>query len=127
MLRIDAARGRRRPSSHGAHGSGSEQTLGVATRPGCYDPTKATPSTSTVRRRKLGFNRTRDGRRQERIRRPNPARVHVERMGKNLTGYLWEGLDDTVQVFLTNEPVEAPEDVAARYDARAGSSRSSAI
>lgn len=34
--------------------------------------------------------------------------------------YVLEGLDYTVQVFLTNEPVEAPEDVAVRYDLRAG-------
>ncbi|MGK3992325.1 transposase [Sorangium sp. So ce1024] len=34
--------------------------------------------------------------------------------------YLWDDLDYTVQVYLTNEMVEAPEDVAARYDPRAG-------
>ncbi|XXZ40343.1 IS1380 family transposase [Sorangium sp. So ce327] len=34
--------------------------------------------------------------------------------------YLWDELDYTVQVYLTNERVEAPEDVAARYDPRAG-------
>ncbi|XXZ31474.1 transposase [Sorangium sp. So ce321] len=46
------------------------------------------------------------------------ARTRDRENGKQI--YLWEGLDYTVQVFLTNEPVEAPEDVAARYDLRAG-------
>ncbi|WP_438020314.1 IS1380 family transposase [Sorangium sp. So ce315] len=47
---------------------------------------KHTPSTSKVRRRELGFKRKGDGRQQERIRRPDPARIHVERTEKNLTG-----------------------------------------
>ncbi|WP_437955596.1 IS1380 family transposase [Sorangium sp. So ce119] len=46
------------------------------------------------------------------------VRTRDRENGKQI--YLWEGLDYTVQVFLTNEPVEAPEDVAARYDLRAG-------
>ncbi|XXS87879.1 transposase [Sorangium sp. So ce362] len=46
------------------------------------------------------------------------VRTRDRENGKRI--YLWEGLDYTVQVFLTNEPVEAPEDVAARYDLRAG-------
>ncbi|XXT26120.1 transposase [Sorangium sp. So ce448] len=46
------------------------------------------------------------------------VRTRDRENGKQI--YLWDGLDYTVQVFLTNEPVEAPEDVAARYDLRAG-------
>jgi len=34
--------------------------------------------------------------------------------------FLWDHLDYTVQVFITNEWAEAPIDVARRYDARAG-------
>lgn len=34
--------------------------------------------------------------------------------------FLWTDLDYTVQVFITNERREAPEDVARRYDLRAG-------
>lgn len=34
--------------------------------------------------------------------------------------FLWTDLDYTVQVFITNERREAPEDVARRYDFRAG-------
>nr|WP_236644096.1 transposase [Sorangium cellulosum] len=54
---------------------------------------------------------------------PDSVRVIAVRTRDRENGkqiYLWEGLDYTVQVFLTNEPVEAPEDVAARYDLRAG-------
>ncbi|CAN92261.1 hypothetical protein predicted by Glimmer/Critica [Sorangium cellulosum So ce56] len=45
-----------------------------------------TPSTSKVRRRELGFKRKGDGRHQGRIRRPDPAGIHVEPTEKNLTG-----------------------------------------
>jgi Transposase DDE domain group 1 len=38
--------------------------------------------------------------------------------GKQL--YLWDGLDYTVQVFLANEPHSDAEDLAKRYDKRAG-------
>lgn len=54
---------------------------------------------------------------------PNGGRVIAVRTRDRENGkqfYLWADLDDTVQVFLTNEPVEAPEDIAARYDLRAG-------
>ncbi|KYF54356.1 hypothetical protein BE08_03170 [Sorangium cellulosum] len=39
-----------------------------------------------MRRRELGFKRKGDGRHQERIRRPDPRRIHVEPTEKNLTG-----------------------------------------
>jgi hypothetical protein len=38
--------------------------------------------------------------------------------GKQL--YLWEGSDYTVQVFLTNDFTTAPEDLAQKYNDRAG-------
>jgi hypothetical protein len=34
--------------------------------------------------------------------------------------FLWEGMDMSVQLFITNEWAEAPEDVARRYNKRAG-------
>jgi hypothetical protein len=45
-----------------------------------------TPSTSKMRRRELGFKRKGDGQHQERIRRPDPRRLHVEPTEKDLTG-----------------------------------------
>ena len=38
--------------------------------------------------------------------------------GKQL--YLWDGLDYTVQVYLTNDQYSDPDDVARRYEGRAG-------
>ena len=51
------------------------------------------------------------------------VRVLAVRTRDRLSGkqiYLWEGLDYTVQVFLTNDFVTAPEDLAQKYNERAG-------
>jgi hypothetical protein len=46
------------------------------------------------------------------------VRTRERESGEEL--FLWEGLDMSVQVFITNEWAEAPEDVARRYNLRAG-------
>jgi Transposase DDE domain group 1 len=46
------------------------------------------------------------------------VRTHDRDSGKQI--YLWNALDYTVQVFLTNDIYTAPEDIAQRYDLRAG-------
>lgn len=46
------------------------------------------------------------------------VRTRERESGEEL--FLWEGMDMSVQVFITNERAEAPEDVARRYNQRAG-------
>ena len=52
-----------------------------------------------------------------------PVRVIAIRTRDRLNGkqlYLWDDNDYTVQVFLTNDIASAPEDLAQRYNERAG-------
>jgi hypothetical protein len=46
------------------------------------------------------------------------VRMRERECGEEL--FLWEGMDMSVQIFITNEWVEAPQDVAQRYNLRAG-------
>ena len=46
------------------------------------------------------------------------VRTRERESGEEL--FLWEGLDMSIQIFITNEWAEAPEDVARRYNLRAG-------
>jgi hypothetical protein len=52
-----------------------------------------------------------------------PVRVIAVRTRDRLSGkqiYLWDDNEYTAQVFLTNDPVTDPEDLAQKYNARAG-------
>ena len=46
------------------------------------------------------------------------VRTRERESGEEL--FLWEGLDMSIQIFITNEWAEVPEDVAHRYNLRAG-------